>query len=117
MWRTLRTLSIALALLSSSALVLAEHQPIRVGSIAVSYRDLDLRKPADAQVLLTRLEHAAKTACGGNPKWHFTYESMPKRTTAVFGECRRQAIARAVAEIGAPLLSHAFQQEVAPPSG
>lgn len=117
MCNTFRSLSVALALVVGSTAVQAERPSVRVASIAVSYRDLDLRKESDARILLARLERAAIPACGGNPQWHFAYQSMPKRTRAVFTECRHQAVARAVATIDAPLLSHAFQRSAPPPFG
>jgi UrcA family protein len=81
---------------------------LRLGHVPVRYHDLDLRKEADAQVLLGRLESAAVTACGGNPRFHPSYELMPKRTVEVFQECRRNAVATAVTKVGAPALSQAF---------
>lgn len=80
----------------------------RVASVEVPYQDLDLRKDADAKAMLARLQRAAVTACGGNPSWHPAFEVMPRRTVAVFQECRRNAIARAVAQIDAPALSRVF---------
>jgi UrcA family protein len=70
-----------------------------VGSARVTYYDLDLRKEADARVLLGRLERAAYYACGGDPKVYSSYETMPLRTVEVFEECREDAIARAVASV------------------
>jgi UrcA family protein len=112
----IRTLSATLLLattLPAIAQASAASQPLadradRVGSIVVRYHDLDLRKEADAQVLLQRLERAAKTACGGNPKMNRAYEAMPRYTVEVFRECRREAIERAVTQINAPTLSHLF---------
>lgn len=79
-----------------------------IGTISVPYHDLDLRKEADARKLLTRLEQAAVRACGGNPMWHPMYQVAPDYTVAVFKECRRDAVARAVARIDAPTLTQAF---------
>jgi UrcA family protein len=112
----IRTLSAALILATTlPAITLAStaSEPLadrleRIGSIVVKYHDLDLRKEADAQVLLQRLERAAKTACGGNPKMNRAYEVIPRYTLEVFQECRREAIARAVTQINAPTLSHLF---------
>ena len=81
----------------------------RIASVQISYRDLDLRQEAGARAMLERLERAAVRACGGNPKWDLTYEIMPKRTVEVFQSCRRNAIARAVAHIDAPMLSDLFR--------
>jgi len=82
--------------------------PLTIGRVQVPYADLDLRRAADAQVLLGRLERAAFKACGGNPKFHPSYEATPRRTVEVFQECRRNAVAAAVAKVGAPALSQAF---------
>jgi UrcA family protein len=79
-----------------------------VGSVAVNYHDLDLRKETEARKLLTRLEQAAVRACGGNPMWHPVYQVAPYHTVAVFKECRRDAVAHAVTRINAPTLSQAF---------
>jgi UrcA family protein len=79
-----------------------------IGSVSVPYHDLDLRKESEAQKLLTRLERAAVRACGGNPMWHPLYQVAPHHTVAVFKECRRDAIARAVARINAPTLTRTF---------
>ena len=81
---------------------------LTVGSVPVRYQDLDLRQSADARVLLGRLEQAAVEACGGNPRFHSSYDLMPRRTVEVFQECRRNAVATAVAKVGAPALSQAF---------
>src|SRR5262245_4236709 len=67
-----------------------------VGRVPVRYADLDLEKDGDAHVLLGRLQQAAYAACGGNPKQHFAYESMPRKTLQVFEDCRRNAVRRAV---------------------
>lgn len=79
-----------------------------IGTISVPYHDLDLRKEGDARKLLTRLERAAVRACGGNPTWHPMYQVAPAHTVAVYKECRRDAVARAVERIDAPTLTQAF---------
>jgi UrcA family protein len=112
----IRSLSVALLItttLPAIALASAASQPLadrpeRVGSITVTYHDLDLRKEADAEVLLGRLERAAKTACGGNPKMNRAYEVIPRYTVEVFRQCRLEAVTRAVTQINAPTLSHVF---------
>ena len=79
-----------------------------IGKINVPYHDLDLRKESEARKLLARLEQAAVRACGGNPMWHRMYQVAPNYTVAVFKECRRDAVARAVARINEPALTQAF---------
>jgi UrcA family protein len=86
------------------ALPKVEH----VASITVRISDLDLHNDADVQTLLGRLQRAAYKACGGEPRWHPSYSLMPRHTGEVFEQCRRDAMARAVAAIGAPKLASAF---------
>jgi UrcA family protein len=81
-----------------------------VGTVRVSYADLDLTQQADVQLLLGRIEKAAYRACGGDPWRHPTYDVMPRRTRAVFKECREDAIARAIGAIDTPVLSQARVQ-------
>ena len=73
-----------------------------VGKEPVSYADLDLRKEADARVLLGRLQQAAYHACGGNPQFHPSYVLMPQKTTQVFESCRKNAIVRAPSSSASP---------------
>jgi UrcA family protein len=70
-------------------------------NITVSYRDLDIGHPAGAQVLLRRLEAAARKACGGTPDIRVLAE------VAEFDKCRSAALDHAVAGINAPLLTAA----------
>jgi UrcA family protein len=102
--------STLLACLACSATVhnaCAEEPTEKVGFILrvrVPLDDLDLRKETDARLLLSRLEKAAYRACGGNPRFHTSYEVMPERTTKVFRDCRERAITQAVDRINAPTL-------------
>lgn len=82
----------------------------QVGSVRVGYADLDLQKEADARVLLGRLERAAYTACGGNPKFDRSYELMPSYTQQVYRACRETALVRAVDNIRSPTLSRLFAE-------
>ena len=81
----------------------------RIASVRVRISDLDLRKDADVQVLLGRLEQAAFTACGGDPRLHWLYP-LSSYVAKVFRQCRRDAIATAVATIGAPKVTLAFEE-------
>jgi UrcA family protein len=94
---------------SALALPHTATQLERIASINVRVADLDLQDDADVQVLLGRLERAAIKACGGNPRFHASYDLMPRHTTEVFRKCRHDAIARAVATIDAPKVSVAFE--------
>lgn len=78
-----------------------------VGSVRVSYADLDLTRPSDVEILLERIKKAAYRACGGSPRLHPSYTVMPGRTVMVYKECREDAIARAIDDVDAPALSQA----------
>ena len=60
----------------------------------VSYADLDLARPAGAQELYHRIRRAARDVC------ETSYDRLGHDR-----HCIAQAIARAVAEVGAPLLT------------
>lgn len=108
----IRPLFVALFLLTTIAQAVltqaAESRSVRIADVRVRFHDLDLRKDTDAQILLARLGRAAITACGGNPAFHHSSELMPSRTVEVFQECRNEAVARAVAAVGAPTLLRLF---------
>lgn len=62
----------------------------------VQFGDLDLSRPAGVQALYRRIQQAARDVCG------------PEGAAGHLGdsrECRSSAIARAVAEVDAPLLT------------
>ena len=103
--------AVVCATIAQSALALPHTatKTERIASVSVPVADLDLRKDADVQVLLGRLERAALKACGGNPRFNPSYDSTPGYVTKVFSDCRHHAIARAVATIGAPKLVLAFK--------
>lgn len=84
-----------------------------VGTVRVPYADLDLTQQSHVQILLDRIEKAAYRACGGNPRRHPGYGLVPRRTEAVYKECREEAVARAVGEIDAPVLAQARVQAAA----
>jgi len=82
-----------------------------IGKAKVDLTDLDLRNPADARILLDRLEQAAWRACGGDPKLNNSYRTRPEQTLKVYEECRENAVKRAIDQIGAPLLAQAYAEE------
>jgi UrcA family protein len=63
----------------------------------VKFADLDLTRPAGAQELYYRIRYAARNVCR-------TYDRL-----GADRDCIEQAIERAVAEIGAPLLTRRCQ--------
>lgn len=70
-----------------------------VGSERVSYADLDIDRPEDAQVLMSRIKNAAYRVCGGDPRRHMSYTLIPGRVEAAFKECREDAVAQAMAAV------------------
>ena len=107
--RSLVTLFVALTTMAQAMVADAgSRRNESVGRLPVRYHDLDLQKEADAQTLLQRIEHAAGLACGGNPKFQPTYDLMPRHTTAVFNDCRLNAVTRAVAAVNAAKLWRAY---------
>ena len=89
--------AIALGLLAAGPTRAAEH---------VSYRDLDLSTPRDAEVMAGRIRRAAVAACEaahGNLGQDFD-------TIERFEGCRRQAIADAARRLAAPRVSAALER-------
>jgi UrcA family protein len=78
-----------------------------VGSVRVSYADLDLTRQSDVDILLERIRKAAYRACGGNPRLHPSYSALRMRTVVAFRECREDAVARAVDAVDVPMLAQA----------
>jgi UrcA family protein len=88
-----------------------EPTPELVGQVRVGWQGLDLQNPADARTLLTRIEKAAYRACGGNPKFAWSYEHLPERTVEVYELCREGAVKRAIDQIGAAQLARLYKEE------
>jgi UrcA family protein len=95
----------ALMLSIASTAVFAGSAPYGTKSITVSYGELDLSKPAGAQVLYRRIERAAVTVCNDNPRPYS--EMRTKRST-----CYRDAVANAVAEVNSEQLFEIYQQHM-----
>ena len=88
-----------------------EAKPELVGQVRVDLKGLDLQNPADARTLLRRIEKAAYRACGGNPKFAWTYDWMPVRTVEVYERCREGAVRRAIDQIGAAQLAQTYEEQ------
>jgi UrcA family protein len=88
-----------------------EAKPELVGQVRVELGDLDLENPADARTLLARIEKAAYRACGGNPKFTWSYHLLPARTVKVYELCREAAVRRAVDQVGRPQLAQVYEEE------
>lgn len=73
-------------------------------SLEVFYGDLNLSHPMGAETLMRRLNAAAVKVCGGEPS------ARELREKAAFRTCLRDAVADAVREVNAPLLTLLFGQ-------
>jgi UrcA family protein len=87
-----------------------ETKPELVGQVRVEWQGLDLQNPADARTLLTRIEKAAYRACGGNPKFTWSYQLVPRRTIEVYELCRETAVQRAIEQIGSAQLTQVYKE-------
>lgn len=73
--------------------------------IAVPSAGLDLQNPADAAVMLGRLDRAAAKACGASPFSVRDYQAAVRR-----GACYRDAMTDAVNAVNAPAVRAAYAQ-------
>ena len=101
------TAAVILAVLSFGAHADTSGQPAKItGRSLVYYGDLDLKAEQDAKIMLARIEQAAKKACGG----HRTFSSYTGRLDNTFDECRSEAIARAVKQLSAPVVTRIYSE-------
>ncbi|HLZ82876.1 MAG TPA: UrcA family protein [Caulobacteraceae bacterium] len=96
----LTTLTVAAVTLACAAPVAAQSLDDTV-SVSVRYGDLDISKPAGAEVLLRRIDKAAVRVCGGKPDQRLLGEH------AAFEKCRAATIDRSVAALNAPMVTAA----------
>jgi UrcA family protein len=61
------TLTLTSLLGFGAAMAAADAEAATGRDVTVSYRDLDLSRPADVQMLYKRIEHAAASACFDAP--------------------------------------------------
>ena len=90
-----------LTLALSSGVAFASLRDSGMEMVAVSYAELDLSKPAGAEVLYDRLQRAAKQVCGVRERSHSPFYTV---SAADKQACYEDALNRAVAQIDAPLL-------------
>jgi UrcA family protein len=64
----------------------------------VHFADLDINKPAGAQVLYTRITAAARRVCSFNESWNIYVQGLER-------SCMTRAISDAVKSVHAPLLT------------
>jgi UrcA family protein len=73
--------------------------------VVVRYGDLNLSSDAGAEVLLRRLEQAARQVCG-DPR-----ERRPLAEISVILRCNAQSLERAIEAVGAQKLTAAYQSK------
>jgi UrcA family protein len=101
------TAAVILAALSFGAHADTSSQPVNItGTSAVYYGDLNLALPQDAKTMLERIELAARKACGGHP----TFSSITGRLDSTFQDCRNEAVARTVEQLGALLVTRIYSE-------
>ena len=96
------TLIGALALYVVSPAGLAASSSDGVPQEVVRFADLDLTRPAGAQELYRRIQHAARDVCEATG-------TGPYSIALRYRDCTNQAIARAVTEVDAPLLTARYE--------
>ena len=97
----MKTFAIAIAaVLAGSLTGMAHATSVRdVRQQVVSYADLNLESEADAATLLKRIESAARKVCGVG------ISPVPMELQFSLQMCAKDATARAVADVNAPLLT------------
>jgi UrcA family protein len=95
---------LAFALASFAAPALAGESDAALEAVRVSYRDLDLTKAHDSAVMMDRLREAALQACGASRASLMEFRWATRRSA-----CYKESLARAVADLHAPLLGQSDQ--------
>ena len=96
--RALSAILAATSVLTGAAPVSAQSADA-APNVAVRYADLDVSHVTGAKVLLQRIKTAAIRACGGAP------DLREFQRRADFDQCRKSAVASAVARVNAPVLT------------
>lgn len=99
----MKTLALVLATMMTGCVAMTAQAtaPVRkVQQQVVSYADLNLESEFDAGILLIRIRSAARTVCGLRDP-----AVMPLAILDRLETCSEDAIARAVAEVNAPVLT------------
>jgi UrcA family protein len=94
----------SLAFLATTNAALAASPPSTPPGLSVHYADLDLKDPADAATMLKRIRKAAATVCTTGP----LLDGNDGDTIRRVDDCVRQAVARAVDGLNAPLVTRVY---------
>ena len=96
---TLFAAALLIAVPASIGPALAADPSEQTVSIDVPYGDLNLANPAGAEAMMIRIRQAAAQACGGAP------QARDPREAQLYRTCTSVAIAGAVRQLNAPLVS------------
>jgi UrcA family protein len=99
----MKTFVVAAATLMTGCLAVTAAQATAVRNVrhqVVSYADLNLQSAADAAILMTRIQVAAREVCGVRRA-----PLIPMEIRVRLDACAQDAAARAVADVNAPLLT------------
>lgn len=105
-----QTLVIALAMGATAFAPSAQAETEQSHRVSVAYSDLDLTRSDDARIMASRIDEAARFACGGSPRFDANYRGAKAAATRRFETCRGDAIDAALADLNAPAVAHAFSQ-------
>lgn len=99
--------ALAAAMLAAPAAVGGETKAnqVKVGAVQVAVSRDALASEAGARELLAQLNAAARRACGGDARRHSSWKTTPDLARRAFDDCRREAVTRAVAELGSAKLA------------
>jgi UrcA family protein len=101
----MKTIAIAVTAILACSLAGMAQATVRrdVQQQVVKYADLNLEREADAAVLLSRIESAARQVCGLHAG------PLPIEIKSHLEMCASEATARAVADVNAPVLTRQGQ--------
>jgi len=99
-------LALAAAIALPAGIARAQSEETKV-VVRIAPADLHPRSPEAARQVIARLERAALEACGGS-----AFSSFDMKYATMRSQCWRESLARAVDQIGDPLLSQAGSREL-----
>ena len=103
MFRAATLVTFATATLLSSASYAQTLSAPAGKQLAVNYADLDISRPAGAEVLITRMRGAAARVCGPVP------DARDLVLYRLYRDCVAETLARGVAAVNAPMVTELYR--------
>lgn len=103
MLRVVTLMAFAAATFLSGASQAEISSPSPAKQIAVNYSDLDVSRPAGAEVLITRMRAAAAQVCGPAP------DVRDLVMYRFYRQCMAETVDRAVASVNAPMVTELYR--------